>query len=691
MNLKEIFKNSFKNILEKSYSYQVIKKLPSDWVEENVILTSAESVRSGYFSYDFSPYTKEVIDNLSSTSPVQVIAIMKCSQSGFTAGVIVPGMAYVISESPANILFLSGNEMLVKDTIRDRFDPIFNNNHNLKDLIRPSIVKKKNQRSGDTDTKKEFAGGSLTAKTYKPSSLRFYSVKYIFADEFDDAVRVDKKEGSIISLVEARAKSFESRRKIIYCSSPTTKGQSNIEEVYELGDKREWNWCCPHCKNYIPIKWRIDKGDGNFAGIKWELDKNKELIEDSVHYECQECGGKIYYRQKYELNLTGKWIPTCKPKRPNHVSYKFNALCNPPGFSSWTKLVLDWLEANPIDDVVDQEKLKTFINVELGDLWEDRGREIKIHGLMSNTRSYKLGVVPDETIKKDGHGKVALITMSCDLGGIMNDDIEDVRLDYEIIVHSTSGRTYSVNHGSIGTFKRSREKSRSERENNKDRIKWTYRQGAPNCVWDKLKEIIEQPLESESGDLYPIAITLIDTGGGGETGANNEKGFTKLAYNFIDEMKNNLVIGVKGYVEDARKTSKDTRIVHQSNEQKGKLYILQVNQLKDILSDNINLRVGMDGFQPVGFMNFPTPENGKYTMSSYFSHFDGEHRVPIIKNGVEVGFAWKKKHSHVKNHFFDVAVYNIAAPHIYVDILRKSYPKKFRDLTWDDFCLLRDS
>lgn len=677
MQLLDIFKASFERIIEKSYSYRVIKKQPSEWVEENVFLTSAESVRTGLFSYNFSPYSKEVIDNISPSNPAEVVAIMKCSQSGFTSGVIVPAMAYIMDESPANILFLSGNETLVKDTMRDRFDTVINNNSRLKDLIRPNVVKKKNQKSGDTDSKKEFAGGSLTAISYNPSKLRFYSVKYILADEFDDAPRNDKKEGSIRSLVEARAKSFGSRKKIIYCSSPTVKGQSNIEEAFNLGDKRKWNWECPHCKTYIPIEWRIDKGDGNFAGIKYQLNEKKELIEDSVHYECQECEGKIYYKQKYDLNLTGKWIPTCKPTRPNYLSYKFNALCNPPGFSSWIDLVYKWLDANPPDGVIDEGKLKTFINVELGDLWEEKGTTLRVNELMDNTRSYNIGVVPDTTIENDDNGKVSIITMACDLGGIMNEDIEDVRLDYEIIAHSTKGRTYSIDHGSIGTFKRTRERSKREKENDSNREKWTYREGLNNCVWDKLREIMDTNFIGQSGNAYNIDLTVIDTGE-----------FTKLANNFIDSIQDKLVVGVKGYGEEERKASKDTPVINRSREQRN-LYILQVNQLKDILASNMKLKRGIDGFQPSGFMNFPQPENGKYTMRSYFSHFEGEHRVPVIKNDVEVGFAWKKKHSHVKNHFFDVAVYNIAAKDIYIDYLRRNF-KEYRDLTWDDFCLFME-
>lgn len=676
--LQQIFKSNIQNILDKIYDYKTVRLEPSDWVEQNIYLTSAESRYAGFFSYDRSPYSREVIDCLSPSSDVEMVGVMKCSQSGFTAGVVTVMIPYIISECPSNIMFLSGSESLVQDTVRDRLDPIIQNS-GLSHLIRPNVFKKKNQKSGDTDFKKEFAGGSLTGATYNPRRLRFYSAKFILADEFDDAPRSDKKEGSIRSLLENRAKSFGSTKKICYISSPTVKGQSNIEEVFELGDKRKWNWCCPHCKKYIPIEWRIDKGDGVFAGVKWELDVNNELITDSVHYECQECSGKIFYNQKHELNLSGKWIPTEVPKKPQYRSYIFNALCIPPGFDSWTDLVYQWLEACPPNEPVNEGKLKTFINTQLGQLWEEKGTTPKVTELMENVRSYKLGVVPDETISNDGNGKVALITMACDLGGIMDGVIEDVRLDYEIIAHTTTGVTYAITHGSIGTFKRSRQKNKRERENDTEREMWTYSHGMNNCVWDELRNLINKEWIGESGDAYNIDLTVIDTGH-----------FTRLAYEFIGSIDNTLVIGVKGYAEDEyRKLTKDTPIIMRAREQKN-LYILQVNQLKDILASNMKLRRGMDGYQPAGFMNFPQPDNGKYNLRSYFKHYEGEHRVPIEKNGIEIGYAWKKKNSNVENHFFDTSVYNIASREIYIDILRKS-SSKYSRLTWEDFISLLEN
>jgi phage terminase large subunit GpA-like protein len=261
----------------------------------------------------------------------------------------------------------------------------------------------------------------------------------------------------------------------------------------------------------------------------------------------------------------------------------------------------------------------------------------------------------------------------------METNNEDVRLDWELIAHTTSGVTYSINHGSIGTFKRNRKKTNLERSNESERDKYTYSHGQRFSVWPVLKELINKNYIGQSGDAYNIDITVIDTGF-----------FTRLAYDFIKSVNDAIVVGIKGYTEDEyRKLNKDTPVIQRSREMANNLYILQVNQLKDILASNMKLSMGMDGFQPYGFMNFPQSSMGKYAMKSYFSHFESEHRVPLMKGDIEIGFAWKKKNSDVENHFFDVYVYNLAAREIYIDILRKSYPK-YSKLTWDDFVNIVD-
>jgi phage terminase large subunit GpA-like protein len=676
--ISELIERNISEILQKAFNFNTIKLEPSEWVEQTVYLTSAESHYSGFFSYDVSPYSREIIDNLSPSSDVEMMGIMKCAQSGFTAGVVVNIIAYIISQNQCQVIFVSGSDQLVRDTIRDRLDPVIQHSGNIADLIGPSSIKKANHRTGDTDIKKEFAGGALTCLTYKPSKLRQYSAKVVLADEFDDAPRNNILEGSIRMLLETRTTSFGNAKKLCYISTPTTKGISNIEEVYNMGDKRQWNWECPHCETYIPILWKVEKEDGTFGGIKWSLDDEFKLIESSVHYECQNCSGKIEYRKKTSLNLTGKWIPTATPLRPQYRSYSFNALCIPSGFDDWIKLVTEFLLACPPNNgTVDIGLLKVFTNTRLGELWEERGKSPRSTDLMSNQRSYQIGVIPNKTIETDGNGKVALISLACDLGGIMDyeNNNYDVRLDWEIVVHTSNGQMYSIDHGSIGTFKRTQNKTKQDILDDNDRKKWTYIHNVENSVWDKLKDIIYTPLVGEDGLYFDIDITVIDTGF-----------CEKLANIFIEGIKDRRVLGVKGQGEENyRKMDKNGAMITHSKLNKGLLYHIDVNLVKDIVSSNMSLKLGTDGSQRDGFMNFPQPSNGKYGLTNYFSHYEAEHRVPEIKNGIEVGSIWKKKRED--NHFFDVAVYNYASREIFIADT-KLYDKKYKDITWGDYCSL---
>ena len=180
-------RSAYFGIHDKIYTFKTVKEVPSNWVEDNIYLTSDMSRYQGYFKYEVSPYSREIIDNLSPDSPVQQVAVMKCAQSGLTMGVIMPSLCYIISEAPAGVLFMAGDKELAKNSVRTRLDPMVQN-AGLSHLIRPNVVRKKNQRTGNTDFSKEFAGGQLIVEgTQNADKMRQFSVKYIFASLFPAA------------------------------------------------------------------------------------------------------------------------------------------------------------------------------------------------------------------------------------------------------------------------------------------------------------------------------------------------------------------------------------------------------------------------------------------------------------------------------------------------------------------------
>ena len=672
MNLSEIWKEKNRVKNQQLYNHKTVKAIPSEWVENTVILPNEVSRFSGRFSYDLSPYAREIIDCLHPTNPVRQVAVMKGAQSGITQGVIVPGMAWIIAEHPENFLFTASDKDIAKKTIEQRFDNIMQSS-GLKHLIRPNTIRAKNQRTGDTSLSKEFAGGSAIIEgTNNVGKFRFFSVKTVFMDDFDNAPREDKREGEVKKIVEGRQTSYGNLAKTFFVSTPTETHSSNIYDAYLEGDQRKWHWRCPNCGEWVATHWKQQNKHGDIAGLVWKLDDKGRLLEETVKFNCPHCGYEMDQKDKYDLNLTGQWIPTATPEDKYFRSYYMNSLIIPPGFIDWVSLVKEWLKANPPNARPDVSKLKVFNNVRLGLPFEEKGKVPQIIKIMENTRDYKVGVIPDETCKEDGNGQIILVTLAADLGGIM-EPAEDVRVDWEIMAHASTGATYAIDQGSIGTFKRTRAKTQKDKRLDGERMRYTYRHDMKNSVWPILEDIIKKQYPSESGASYNISLSLVDTGH-----------FTKYAREFTVRAHKapHWVFGIKGQAElNYRNINKDQSMIRKSSNDE-RLYLLDTEQLKDMVASNMDLKVSDEHTQQGGFMNFPQPYGLKYQLATYFKHFESEARKEVIKNGNVVGFKWDKKNSSVENHFWDVCVYNNAARYIYVDLIKRTSPTKFKALDW---------
>lgn len=662
------FIDSVQGLFE-SDDYLVSKIKPSEWAGRRV-MSSDVSAFAGPFSYDRTPYLREVVDCFSPDHPARTIAVMKGAQIGFSTGVIENAIGWIIAEQPGPILMLTGSTDLSKQSMDTKIDQMIDS-CGIRHMIRPNTLRAKNQRTGDTSTGKEFAGGRLqTGQTGNHKKLRQISMQYGFVDDFEAAPRESHQSGSTRSLIEMRFSSYYEKMKLAYISTPEIKQTSNIEPAFLEGDQRFYNVPCPCCGDYIDLQWTIKKDKESF-GMTWKLDKLGRVIPKSVGYICQSCGDWFNDGHKYEINLAGKWVPTATPDDPSFYSYNLNALYAPPGMYDWEYYVRDWMKANPIGENVNVPLLKTFYNTVLAKTWEERGEAPKSNRISTNTRPYSVGVIPNQLSIEDGNGEIVLLTCACDLNG----KIEDARIDYEITGYSETGASYSIDHDSIGTFI----PRENTMKNKVDRERWSYEHGVENSVWPEfLKRITASIKTDQEGREMRLVFVGVDTGH-----------FTQYAYEFIEIAKQNglYCIGLKGKdTEKMRMMGADTHVYKQSRESKD-LYLVEVNQLKNELAEYMKLRwVRSDGVsQPIGFMNFPTPEKGKYTMQSYFSHYESEHKV-MDKNphGQVVGFRWIKRNSNVMNHLFDCRVYNNALREIASEGMCKEAGIKYP--SWRAFC-----
>ncbi len=641
---------------------------PSEWTEQNRYMDSSVSRYKGKFSYDITPYTKEIIDCLNPNHPARRVAVMKGAQIGFSVGVIESGIGWIISQNPGNILLLTGHADLSEEAIV-KIDNMIDS-CGIRNLIRSNISRARNMKTGDTNTKKEFPGGMLVAgSSNNHKLLRQRSVQYGFIDDFDAAKKTDKSSGSTAKMIEQRFAAYYDKMKLFYISTPELKQASNIEPQYLLGDQRKYHIPCPNCGELIVLNWsvEIDGTEGKEkGGITWKLDNNNKLIIGSVGYICQKCSGFFDDSNKHELNLAGRYIPTTEPSSPGYYSFHISSLYAPAGMYDWEHYVRQYLEANPIGKNQNENLYQTFVNLCLGETYEQKGKSPKANQLQKNIRNYPINFIPEKLSIKDGNGKIVLITCCCDLNGTVN----DARLDYEIVGWSESGSSYSINQGSIGTFI----PLEGQKKYKVDRERWTYEHHKSNSVWPEFDKILDTVFLTDTKRRMKIFITGVDTGH-----------YTTLAYIYIDNTKRRFLIAIKGKdTEKFIKHGADLPTFKLAKE-RSNLYLAEVNNIKDDLADRIELRwdSGNDDQQPAGFMNFPTPSDGKYLYNNFFSHYESEHRITENKDGQGIASKWEKKNSIVQNHFFDVAVYNMVTRDILVYLVMKEL--KVKHYTWSDY------
>jgi phage terminase large subunit GpA-like protein len=630
---------------------------PSEWAEQNIIMPKPFP---GPLSYTKTPYTREIIDCFAPDHPAREIAVMGAAQFGKTASIIVPVIGYIIKNDPGNIIMTVGHEDLV-DPAMDKIDAMLDST-GLRSLIRPSAKRAKNQKTGDTNTLKQFPNGFFKLSTASnPKIWRQVDYKFGLIDDYE-AVKVGSKiAGSTKKLIDKRFTAYAKTKKVLYISSPELAKFSNIHEAYLLGDQRKFLIPCPCCNVFIELKWTVMGKNNEPAGITWQVDDENKPIPDSVGYICQECGKFFTDQNKPEFVNKGYWQATAKPFRPDFYSYHMSSLYSPHGMSDWLDYVYNYIECHPIGQPRDEGKYQTFLNLDLGEVYEPSGEAIEANQLQKNIRNYEIGSIPEKLSIKDGNGKIVLLTCACDLNG----KLEDARLDYEVVAWSESGSSYSVTHGSIGTFI----PNESGKKNKVEREKWSYENNKSNNVWKEFDKILGAIYQTDTGRKMRILITGMDTG------------YCELqAFTYIDS-SNFYIVGLKGDKEGKYQRFGVEVPNFKVGQSRSNLYLLQVGCIKDDLANLIKLKwdSGNDDVQPGGFMNFPLPSDGKYLYGNYFSHYEAEHRI-LDK---DKNFIWEKKNTLVQNHLFDCRVYNLALKEILVSLICKEL--KIKNYGWPDY------
>lgn len=371
-------------------------------------------------------------------------------------------IGYIIDQDPGSTLYIQPNLDDAKKFSRLRIAPMLRDSPRLRN----KVAEVKSRDSGNTVLQKTFSGGMLTmVGSQSPSALASTPARYVIGDEIDRWATSAGTEGDPWELAAARTTTFYNA-KMVAVSTPTIKGYSRIERLFNRGTQERWHSQCPDCGGWVNI---------SFDDIKFDYEtkregRKKSYTLKSVKWCCPLCG-TIHTEEEMRAQPS-KWIAE-NPEAINRGrrSFWLNAFSSP--WRSWEEICLGFLECKD-----DPEQLKVFFNTILGELWENRGELAKEDEMLSRREDY--GTREDGTPIELPEG---VLVLTCGV------DTQDDRLEGEIVGWGHYQESWGIKKFTI--------------------------MGDPNddAPWIRLDEIIDRVYKFENGRGLKIAITFVDSGG----------------------------------------------------------------------------------------------------------------------------------------------------------------------------------
>ena len=346
----------------------------SEWADKHRRLSSKASAEPGPWRTGRTPYLREPMDELSTSSNVQRVVMMFAAQTGKTESGS-NWLGYVIAHAPGPMLLVQPTVEMAKRLSKQRLESLITETPCLSERIAPARARD----SGNTMFAKEFPGGMmLLTGANSATGLRSTPCRYIFMDEVDAFPADVDGEGDPVSLAEKRATTF-ARRKILLTSTPTVKDFSRIEAEYLRSDQRRFYVPCPCCGEMQWLKW---------PQLKWDNNDPATAV-----YECEVCGERFAEIHKPAMLRKGEWRATA-PSDGKTAGFQLSGLYSPLGWLSWADMVDDFLRAK-----ADAPMLKSFVNTRLAETWEeDYASKVSADGLMAKRLEYEAGTCPDGVV-----------------------------------------------------------------------------------------------------------------------------------------------------------------------------------------------------------------------------------------------------------------------------------------------------
>ena len=562
----------------------------SQWADTYRMLSAENSATPGPWHTENAPYQREIMDAIGDPH-VRKVVIMSAAQIGKTA-MLMNMLGYYMHYYPAPVLVIQPTLDMAQTFSKDFLAPMLRDTPVLRDL-----VDTKSRYSGNTILKKNFPGGHVTIiGANSAAGLAMRPIKVLLADEVDRYPVSAGTEGDPLLLAEKRQTTFWDRKTVIV-STPTIKGHSRIETEYLKSTQEEWTVPCPGCVHYQPLRW---------SGIKF--DKND--LTKPILYECERCGevfGEYEWKRQGQHGRFHAQNPGAEAR-----GFHLNTLAS--NFCGWHDVVEKHQLATEMQRQGDPEKLKTWVNTELGETWEEPGTRVDAMELFNRREIYD-AEVPEG---------VMVLT-----AGV---DVQKDRFEIEVVGWGEGKESWGIRYQKI------------------------FGDVLKEQVWEDLDLFLQSPFYKKDGTALYIYCTCIDSGYQ-----------SNAVCSFAKERTYRRVFAVKGkggpnipYIPKETRSNREGAPLFSIGTDAGKTLLFQRLQVKD---------------KGPNYCHFPLNEEAGYG-EAYFQGLTAEQQVTHWRKGVLVS-AWVPRDGNEfkRNEPLDLRDYAQAAMEILgPNVLKKQAP-----------------
>lgn len=554
--------------------------------------------------------------NAISDPDIQDIVVMACTQVGKTDSCILNAIGFFSDLDPAPMLCILPTLEIAEGFSKERLAPLFRDTPVLNGLLSDDT-----RTESNTLRNKSIPGGHIAlAGANSPSSLGMRPIRILLADEVDKYPASAGVEGDPLTLANRRTATFPNRKRI-YTGSPTVKGRSRIEAMYQTSNMQKFHVPCPHCGEGQVLIWGEEDEPG---GVKWrKTQKDEPVVEawgpyqesrtsrhypETAVYQCEFCLDVFDDGQRIAAIHLGKWIAEY-PDRPI-AGFQLSELMS--GWASLEGMVRYFVEAKEMP-----ETLKTFINTCLGESWEESGEEIDAEDVEGQRD------MPEGSIL---HREAALVTVGA--------DVQKNRIELEFVAWSDRFESWSLGY---------------------------------HVLWGDISrgtKLRDEFLELVSGSRWehPSGKVLKVAGGCVDSGAFTQDVYKLCATRTARKMR---LVPIKGRGGEklpiivAQTKARLAGGVNGANVPFVWLYTIGVDGIKDVLFSRLEVK------EPgPGYCHFPVGRD-----SEYFEQLTSEKAVTRIMNGRPVRVYVLEQGK--RNEALDCRSYNIAA----VEILQPNWAR----------------